>query len=379
MRLTVSGRLHEDPGSAHAARAMERRSFLRLAAASALTAPLAGCAFTAESSRPRRLLVLGGTNFVGPAVVERAVQRGHEVTLFNRGLTRPDLFPQLEALRGERALGGGDLSALAGPRRWDAVIDVWPEHSALVDSTARLLSDRVDYAFFVSSIAVYTDFSRPGLTEDSAVHRDDPGWYGGEKVLAEQALARAFPGRAGVARCHAILGPRDDGSAYPYWLRRLARPQPVIAPGAGDDPVQFVDVRDVARWIVDCVEQRRDGVHNLTGPAEPHTFRAFLEGTRDALQRDAELVWMDADWLRGQGVRSFDDMPLWAPLDEDAGFQQIRSDKALAAGLQLRPLAETARDGWSWLASPAFDGPASGQGLSRAREEALLAAWAARS
>jgi 2'-hydroxyisoflavone reductase len=371
--------MNDAPISAPPACALDRRAFLRLAGASALAAPLAGCSLTGEATRPQRLLVLGGTNFVGPAVVERALQRGHEVTLFNRGLTRPDLFPQLEALRGERAVGGGDLSALAGTRRWDAVIDVWPEQSALVDATARMLSDRVDYAFFVSSIAVYTDFSRPGLSEASAVHRDDPGWYGGEKVLAEQALARAFPGRAGVARCHAILGPRDDGTAYPYWLRRLARPQPVIAPGAGDDPVQFVDVRDVARWIVDCVEHRRDGVHNLTGPAEPHSFRTFLEGTRDALARGAELVWMDADWLRGQGVRSFEDMPLWAPLDEDAGFQQIRSDKALAAGLQLRALSETARDGWRWLESPAFDGLATGQGLPREREAELLAAWAARS
>ncbi len=360
---------------------MHRRTFLKLAGGSALAWPLLGCSAAGPvRARARKILVLGGTNFVGPAVVERALERGHEVTLFNRGITRPHLFPEVEKLRGERAPEGGDLSALEGERRWDAVIDVWPEHSKLVEATAGLLSERVDYGLFVSSIAVYADFSKPGLAEDDAVHENDPGWYGGEKVLAERALQAAFPGRAGIARCHAILGPRDDGTAFHYWLRRLAGEGEVVAPGSGLDPVQFVDVRDVAAWIVDSVERRRDGIYNLAGPREPLTFRSFLEGARTAIGSEAELVWIEADFLRGRGVRSFDQMPLWAPLDEDEGFQQISSAKALAEGLELRPFVETAADAWRWYRSHFFrttEFPSGGMGISREREEELLTEWKA--
>lgn len=360
-----------------------RRDLALLSAASGALASLQACRLV-ERRRPEPLdlLVLGGTNFVGPAVVERAVARGHRVTLFKRGITRPELFPGLEKLRGERAADGGDLRALEGERRWDAVVDVWPAESALVDHTARLLAQRVDYAFFVSSIAVYADFSRAGLDEASPVHEDDPGWYGGEKVLAERALERAFGERCGIARCHAILGPRDDGHALHYWLRRLAEQDEVLAPGAGDDPVQLVDVRDVAGWIVDCVEARRPGIHNLTGPSEPRSFRELLETCRSAIGSAARLTWVDADVLRGEhGVRSFSDLPLWAPLDEDPGFQQIRGDAALAAGLRLRPLRDTARDAWAWWSGAAFDGtrfPLDGLGLARERERAILDAVAAR-
>jgi 2'-hydroxyisoflavone reductase len=336
---------------------MQRRRFLEMAWASSLAACLpVTFAQTGKVRRSRRILVLGGTNFVGPAIVERAVERGHEVTLFNRGQTRPELFPECEKLRGvRRATGEEELSALQGQRRWDALIDVWPQQSALVRSTAQLLADRVDYAFFVSSIAVYADFRKPGLTEASAVHQDDPGWYGGEKVLAEQALRSAFSDRSGVARCHAILGPRDDGTAFHYWLRRIAEYDEVLAPGSGEDPVQWIDVRDVARWVVDCVEQERPGVHNLCGPERPTPFRDFLETCREALESSARLIWVDGDTLRRtHKIQSFSDMPLWAPLDEEPGFQQISAARALQAGLQLRPLQSTALDAWDWWDTEAF-------------------------
>lgn len=186
-----------------------------------------------------------------------------------------------------------------------------------------------------------------------------------------------------MCRCHAILGTRDDGAAFHYWLRGMAHHDEVLAPGTGNDPVQFVDVRDVAAWTVDCVEQQRVGVHNLTGPVEPFTLRQLLEGSRDAIGSDARFVWVDADFLRReQGVRSFSDMPLWAPLDEDPGFYQIDGSKAVAAGLRYRPLSETARDAWQWYRSHFFRGtsfPSQGAGLSRERELEVLAAWGARS
>lgn len=358
---------------------MRRRTFLKLSAAG-LAALGTGCSpATVPAGSRKKILVLGGTNFLGPAIVEAALGRGHEPTLFNRGITRPELFPQVEKLRGERALESDDLAALEGERRWDAVIDVWPEESGLVERTARLLAGRTDFYFFCSSIAVYTDFSRPGLDESAPVHVDDPGWYGGEKVLAEQAVEAHFPGRFGVARCHAILGPRDDGVSYHYWLRRLAQSDQILAPGTGEDRVQYVDVRDVAAWIVDCVESQRVGTYNLCGPSTPLTFRAFLEGSREAIGSSARLVWVDADVLRDDhGVRSFSDLPLWAPLDEDAGFYQISGAKAEAAGARYRPLVETARGAWDWYRSHFFRHtvfPLGGQGLARDRELEILAAW----
>lgn len=361
---------------------MKRRTFLHLSAAAGTGALLSGCLSARKATRPRQnILILGGTNFLGPALVEHALAQGHDVTLFNRGITRPHLFPHLEKLRGTRHLDGGDLQALAGNRRWDAVIDVWPEHARLVEQTADLLADRADYYYFCSSIAVYTNFSQPNLAETSSIHTNDPGWYGGEKALAEQLVATRFSGRYGVARCHAILGPRDPGVAFHYWLRRLAQHDEVLAPGSGEDPVQYVDVRDVAAWIMDSVENTRVGVYNLCGPSEPLPFRAFLEGCRRAVGSPARLTWVDADFLRtDQGVYSFTDMPLWAPLDEDAGFYQISGAKAVTDGATFRPLDETARDAWQWYQSHFFKDttfPAMGLGLAREREEEVLAAWRA--
>lgn len=360
---------------------MDRRTFLGLGAASLASATL-GLSRKTLARSPKKILILGGTNFVGPAVVEEARARGHEVTLFNRGITRPYLFPDIEKLRGDRQPGGGDLSALMGSRRWDAVIDTWPEQSALVDATARLLADRTDYYYFCSSIAVYRDFSQPGLIETAPTYVDDPGWYGGEKAVAEQLLAELYPGAFGVSRCHAIFGPRDDGNAFHYWLRRIASASEVLAPGTGLDPVQYIDVRDLAVWILDSVETKRTGIYNTCGPAEPLTFRAFLEGAREATGSIAALTWVDADFLRtDQGVHSFSDMPLWAPLDEDEGFYQISGAKALKAGARYRPFVETARAAWRWYSSYPFrhtSFPLGGLGLSREREEEILTAWHAR-
>lgn len=351
-------------------------------AAASGAAAAAGCSGLGRGpSSGQRILVLGGTNYLGPAIVEVALASGHEVTLFNRGVTRPELFPGIEKLRGLRAADGGDLDALRGERRWDAVIDVWPAQSALVSQTARLLADRADYYFFVSSIAVYRDFSRAGIDESAPVHENDPGWYGGEKALAEKAVAQSFPGRSGVCRCHAILGPRDDGHAYHYWLRRLAREDRVLAPGSGVDPVQYADVRDVARWVVESAVTRRAGTYNVVGAHPPITLRDLLEGSRAALGSNATLIWADADALRREyGVRSFSDMPLWAPLDEDAGFYQIDGRRALRAGVRYRPLADTARDAWRWYRSHFFRDtqfPVGGLGLLREQEVRILDALAA--
>jgi len=342
---------------------MQRRRFLQatIASAASVLVPRLADAGADDSSSPKptpsrlRILVLGGTTFVGPAVVNRALARGHEVTLFNRGITRPYLFPKVEKLRGNRSSTNSNLSALGKRRRWDAVIDTWPEHAHLVAETASLLAQRTDYYYFVSSIAVYRDFSEPGLREAAAIRANESG-YGGEKFAAEQAVLDILGERAGIARCHSIFGRFDPGSSLHYWLRRFAEGDPVLAPGSGRDPLQFVDVRDVAAWIISCTETRRSGVYNLAGPSEPFTFKEFLETCQKVVGSGARPTWVAADFLRSNGIRSFDQMPLWAPLDEDPGFFQISSNKAIREGMRFHKPADTLTDAWYWYQSHFLQG-----------------------
>jgi len=361
---------------------MKRRTFLArtLASASALAlAPSSRVVAGEPKVGPLRLLVLGGTNFVGPAIVELALSRGHDVTLFNRGITRPELYPGIEKLRGLRGTSREDLDSLGGRRQWDAVIDVWPEQSALVEATAKLLADRVDFYYFISSIAVYRDFSRPVLDETAGTRHGDPG-YGGEKARAESLVADLYSDRYGVARCHSIFGPRDPGSTLHYWLRRYAAYDEVAAPGDGRDPVQLVDVRDIANWVVESIERKLTGIHNLAAP--PRSFREFLDSCKSAVGSSAQSTWIDEDFIKDQGIRAFDELPLWIPKDEDPGFFGISSEKAEQAGMQFRPHQETTNAAWNWYQSAFFKDtqfPHNGWGISREREERLLREWKERS
>ena len=360
---------------------MKRREFIGFTIGTGTAALALPRLVPASTAKRKQILILGGTNFLGPALVERALARGHKVTLFNRGITRPELFPNVEKLRGLRSVTGSNLSALAGRRKWDAVIDVWPKESKLVDETSRLLATRAGYYFFVSSIAVYNSFSKPGMTE-SAKTVEEKGAYGGEKALAEKVLEKNFPGKSGVCRCHAIVGPRDDGTAYHYWLRRLALEKEVVVPASGNDTVQYTDVRDVAAWIIDSVEQKRPGIHNICGPKKPVKFREFIERTRAGIGSNAKLVWVDPDFLRkDMKVGSFLEVPLWAPLDEDAGFYQIDTSKSVDAGVRFRSIEDTANDSWRWFQSHYFRDttfPWKGFGMSREKEKKILEAWKAK-
>ena len=357
---------------------MRRRSFLKSALLSTALSNSTACALLdsgQRANRPLNILVLGGTNFVGPAVVEAAVANGHSVTLFNRGITRPYLFPALEKLVGDRTVGAPGLRALTGNRRWDAVVDVWPEASAQVADTARLLEKRADYYFFVSSIAVYRDFSRPNITESSSLRGDEVG-YGGEKVRSEELLQRRFADRYGVARCSSILGPKDPGSSLHFWLRSASKRSNVIGPGSGVDPVQFVDVRDVAQWIVGCVETQRTGIYNVAGNSIP--FRRFLETCVDVTGRNADARWLPEAFLREQRVEPFMDLPLWIPEHEDPGFFRISSEKARSVGFRGRPIDATLRAAWRWYQSAFFKDtvfPHNGWGLSDEVHDRVLASW----
>ncbi len=300
-----------------------------------------------------KILVLGGTLFVGRHVVEAALDRGHEVTLFNRGRTDPSLFPGVEAIRGDRE--AGDLAALSG-RRWDAVVDTSGRVPRWVGDAARLLVGAVEHYTFVSSISVYADTSRPGTDESAPVHTladetveeiSSPEVYGALQVLCERAAETALPGRVLSVRAGLVVGPYDPTGRFTYWVHRIARGGEVLAPEPRAQPVQFIHGRDLADWMLDMAERRAAGVFNATGPARPLTMEGLLESIQAAAGSDATLRWTDERFLLEHGVEEWSDLPLWlAPGTnaESASFMAVDIRKALGAGLRFRPLAETIRE-----------------------------------
>ena len=334
-----------------------------------------------------RVLVLGGTIFVGRHVVEAALARGDEVTLFNRGRHGPELFPDVERIRGDRE---GDLSLLEG-RSWDAVVDTSGYFPRVVRASVQALAGRVGHYTFVSSASVYRDFSRPGLSENAATHEvapdapeelASPEAYGGFKAACERMVEETLPGRGLSVRAGLIVGPHDPTNRFAYWVTRIARGGEMLAPEPRDQPVQFVDARDLADWILRMAERGHGGIFNATGP--PTTLEHFFSEIRAATGSDAELTWVDERFLVDASVEPFQDLPLWlAPsVDRSAAyFLAIDSSKAVAAGLTLRPLAETVRDTLAWAEAAGRPGPkdvgvamAPG-GMSGARERELLDRW----
>jgi 2'-hydroxyisoflavone reductase len=331
---------------------MHRRDFLKGSLATTVGAFLAWPA-RVLAAPPKKILVLGGTSFLGPAIVEAAVVEGHEVTLFNRGLTNPQLFPTLEKLRGLRSPdhSAENFSAL-GQRRWDVVIDVWPSDPLLAESAATLLRDRTSHYLYVSSVAAYDarGFAQPNLTEDAPLNAwDSPvRLYNRAKAESERRLRTLIPDRLTIVRPGPIKGARDDTADILVWLRRARRGGKHIGPGSGDDHIQIVDVKDVARFLILAADHSLLGTFNLTGASL--TFREFLDQCQAAIRSNAEFVWIPQEFLHEQGLdpdptvfppRKF---PLWRPEPERRGFFQISSQKALKAGWTRRPFAETVLD-----------------------------------
>lgn len=308
-----------------------------------------------------RLLILGGTSFLGRALAEAALERGHETTLFTRGQTNPELFPEAERLIGDRA---GDLSALGG-RTWDAVLDTSGHEPRVVAASAGLLAGAAGLYAFVSSISVYASFARPG--QDETAPTLPPGDdYGARKAACERDVEEAFPGRALVVRPGLIVGPHDPTDRFTYWPRRIAEGGEALAPGKPERPVQFIDVRDLAEWMLGLVEAGATGTFNATSPPGAPTMGGVLEACGEA-----DVVWVDDRFLLDAGVEQWSDLPLWiSATDPDwAGFMLVDVSRARAAGLTFRPLAETVRDVPEWTGKA---------GLTRERERELLAAWRAR-
>ncbi len=369
-----------------------RRDFLRISAAAggALSLGLVpeGLASpgTAMIARPQerslRILILGGTSFIGPHQVRYALDRGHTITLFNRGRTNTHLFPEVEKLVGDR---NGDLEALKG-RSWDVVIDNSASNHDWVRLSAQLLKDSVERYFYVSSRSAYSDTSRIPMTADAPTFTYEtagvePGAeqlpYGLRKALSEREAQRAFPGRATIFRPGLIIGPGDETDRFTYWPVRIHRGGEVLAPGDPSDPVQIIDARDLCEWMIRMAEDGHTGVFNGVGPATPRPMPELLYGIRAVTTAETTFTWVPADFLFEIGIRPYSHMPVWMPpRDGREGFARFDLSNEVAHGLTFRPLAVTARETLDYHFSRSPERQAELRaGISAEREAEALAAW----
>jgi 2'-hydroxyisoflavone reductase len=370
-----------------------RRRFIQLSAAASATVAIGATSRfvrAAENPKPLRILILGGTGFTGPFQIQFALGRGHKITTFNRGKTHPGELPrEVEQLVGDR---NGQLDALKG-RQWDVVIDNPTSIPVWVRDAAEILKGNVDRYVFISTISVYGDTSKPGITEAAPVAKytgADPmketresliaskfALYGPLKALAEAEAEKWFPNKSLIIRPGLIVGPRDETDRFTYWPVRIDRGGEVLAPGEPSDPVQFIDGRDLAEWTIRMVENNATGIYNATGPARKLSIGDLLGTIKTAENSKASLTWVNADFLEAQKVAPWSDMPVWIPpRGEEAGANQISVQRAVDKGLTFRPLADTARDTLVWFKSQPADRQAKLRaGIKPEREADVLAAW----
>ena len=366
-----------------------RRRFIKLSAVAsgALGFGIGGSkCFGEKPVKPMNILILGGTGFIGPTQVRYALNRGHKVTVFNRGKTHPGELPkEVEQLIGDR---NGKLDALKG-RRWDVVIDNPTTLPAWVRDAAQILKGNVERYVFISTISVYADTSK-GVDENAPLAKYEgpdafketleamkaSGYktYGPLKTLSEQEAEKWFPGKTLIIRPGLIVGPGDETDRFTYWPVRIERAGELLAPGAPSDPVQFIDARDLAEWTIRMVENRETGIYNATGPAKALGIGGMLDGIKSALNSNAKFTWAPAEFLKQQKVEPWSDMPVWT--GAESGLARTNISRALAKGLTLRPLADTARDTLAWFKSQPQDRQSKLRaGLAPAREAEVLAAW----
>lgn len=374
---------------------MRRRDFLAasLAAAGGLLLPGGARAGAGgihpTAARPLRILFLGGTNFVGPAIVDVALERGHEVTLFNRGITNPWLYTHLERLVGNRDPDRGPgLDPLRGDRRWDAVVDTWQDSPVAVDLTAKLLHDRVYAYAYISSIAVYQgpNYRKKSFDEDAEVPASEmPSsvdvelHYPVRKQLGEEAVARQFPDRHATLRAYGIVGTDAQGlvAGGPYWPMRVRQGGEILAPGDGRDFTQWTDVRDLADFTLHAIENRVYGTYNVSRGA---TFAELLAELAELSPRGGELTWVPAEFLFERKVESFTHVPGWVWRHEmEGGFYHASTERARAAGLRPRSIRATygvVIDAFLREHGQGFDFTDREHGVEIARrEKELLEAW----
>jgi 2'-hydroxyisoflavone reductase len=370
-----------------------RRSFLQASAVGAVGLGLTPQRMLAgirvpKAETPLRILILGGTGFIGPYQVHYAVARGHQVTVFNRGRSHAELPAGVEQLIGDR---NDDLRALEG-RDWDVVIDNPTTLPKWIADIGPILQDRTRHYVFISSVSVYADTSVEGMDEDTpllpyegdedpmSITRVTGALFGPLKALSEREAERWFPGRTTIVRPGLIVGPGDPTGRFTYWPVRIERGGDVMAPGHGGDPVQIIDARDLSEWIIRLVEQGDVGTYNAVGPLSRLSMAEMLHGIRAVVSGSTPVRfhWVDADFLAAQEVRPWQHMPVWVPVGEDnAGWSAVSIERAVATGLTFRPLATTAVDTLRWwhdLPGERRNAPSS-FGISAEREAEVLAAW----
>ena len=367
------------------ARRLGRRTFLQAGAALAVAGAMPGVVRAAPAARPLRLLILGGTRFIGLHMTALALERGHSVTFFNRGRTNTDRFPEVPRITGDR---NGDLGGLAG-RAFDAVIDNSGYVPRQVRLAAQMLRASVPHYLFISTLSVYASFAAPndegsalGKLADPATEKVDGETYGPLKALCEGA-AREVYGAANVTvlRPGLIVGPDDNTDRFTYWPARAARGGRFVAPGAPTDPLQFIDARDLAAFALLALERRVTGIFNVVSAPGRFTIGELVGESVAAARGIAkpspapEPVWMPAEFLESQQVQPWSDMPVWVPSKGDsAGFAATSVARAEAAGLRVRPLADTVADTLRWhLSRPAAEREKLKAGLAPEREAKLLA------
>ncbi len=372
-----------------------RRNFIKVSALASSAVGLgilpAGmrAAEATKAAKPLRILILGGTGFTGPFQVRYALERGHKVTVFNRGKSHPGELPDgVEQLIGDR---NGQLDALKD-RTWDVAIDNPTSVPVWVRDAAQVLQGNVERYVFISTISVYADNSKPNDEtgalakyegEDAMKETRDTliasqfKLYGPLKALCEAEAEKWFPEKTLIVRPGLIVGPGDQTDRFTYWPVRIDRGGEVMAPGAPADPVQFIDARDLAEWTIRMVENGESGIYNATGPAEELGVGGMLDGIKTALKSKAIFAWADAEFLEAQKVAPWSDMPVWVPpRGEDGGLSRTSIKKALAACLTFRPFDTTARDTLAWFKTLPPERQAELKaGLKPEREKEVLAEW----
>jgi len=366
--------------------AASRRDFLKAAAAGAALASVPALAAVranepaSDPTKKKTLLILGGTRFLGPALVESAKKAGWSITLFNRGKSNPGRFPELEQLHGDR---NESTKPLEG-RKWDAVVDTSGYFPRQIRSAMESLKGNIGQYVFISSISVYADMSTPcdesskvATTKDENAEKVTGENYGALKALCEQAAEKAMPGRVTNIRPGLIVGPDDGSDRFTYWPVRVARGGDVLAPGAPSDPVQFIDVRDLADFTIGLLDTKTTGVFNANGPAKPLGIGGLLDACKSVSASNAKFVWVPASFLEEQKVEAWSDMPVWLPpTGENAGANSTSIARALAKGLAFRPLPVTIKDTLDWWRTlPKERQEKMKSGLTSEREAAVLKAW----
>lgn len=359
---------------------MKRREVIQLFSAAAAATLAGGPAFAQSdrTSQKLRVLIFGGTGFLGPHFVQALQAGGHQVTLFNRGKSNPGLFKDLETLIGDR---DGKLDALKG-REWDVVIDdsgYVPRHVKL---SADLLKDHVRQYIFISSISVYGAFPKPGLDEDDTVAQPPDAkveevtgaTYGGLKAGCEQVVESTYGARGTIVRPHYVVGPGDSTDRFTYWVARVARGGQVLAPGSANDPLQYIDVRDLAAFVRRCAEERPAGRFNACTPPGAHTMGELMEAGKRVSGSNATFAWASAEFIQKNGLMEKGEIPIWLPPTGPlAGALLVSSARAVQQGLRFRDLGTTVRDTLDWNNKrPAEQRDNLSVGLKPEREAELL-------